>query len=117
MRLLTTTATSRRWASSSEIGRASRSPGPHPGGNAAPIYRGGGMRTDITVASGSVVDGVTYLAGSSTIQNNAVSDSGGGIWARARQTGVPVDPSAAFRVAGGSESYTGPLTGATLPAW
>jgi len=75
------------------------------------------MRTDITVASGSVVDGVTYLAGSSTIQNNAVSDSGGGIWARARQTGVPVDPSAAFRVAGGSESYTGPLTGATLPAW
>jgi hypothetical protein len=80
-------------------------------------YRGGGMRTDIAVAGGSVVDGVTYLAGSSTIRDNSASDSGGGIWARARQAGVPVDPSPAFRAADGSPSYVDPLTGATLPAW
>jgi hypothetical protein len=57
------------------------------------------------------------LAGSTTIASNAAGDEGGGIWARARQAGVLVDPSPAFRVADGTASYTDPVTGATLPAW
>jgi hypothetical protein len=85
-------------------------------------YRAGGLRTDSTVSSGVVTDGITYLAGSTTFASNAAANAadggqGGGIWARARQAGVNVDPSPAFRVAGGSTFYTDPLTGATLPAW
>ncbi len=87
-------------------------------------YRAGGLRADSTVSSGVVTDGITYLAGSTTIASNAAASAadggqGGGIWARARLQGTTtaVDPSPAFRVAGGSSSYTDPLTGATLPAW
>jgi hypothetical protein len=84
-------------------------------------YAAGGLRTDSTVSSGLVTDGITYLAGSTTFASNAAANGGqgGGIWARARIAGTTtaVDPSPAFRVAGGSMSYTDPLTGATLPAW
>ncbi len=87
-------------------------------------YRAGGLRTDSTVSSGVVTDGITYLAGSTTFASNAAASAadggqGGGIWARARIAGTTtaVDPSPAFRVAGGSTTYTDPLTGATLPAW
>ena len=82
-------------------------------------YRGGGLRTDSAVSSGGIVtDGITFLAGSTRIASNAASGGqGGGIWARARQSGVSVDPSPAFRVADGGASYIDPLTGATLPAW
>jgi hypothetical protein len=79
-------------------------------------YRGGGLRTDSTLADGSPSDGITLLGGSTTISSNTAGNQGGGIWARASQDDS-LDPSVAFRAADGTASYTDPITGATLPAW
>jgi hypothetical protein len=81
-------------------------------------FRGGGLRADATVnAAGALAAGATILGGSTTIDTNSAGDQGGGIWARVRQSGVPVDPSIAFLVSDGSGSVTDPLTGAPVPAW
>ena len=81
-------------------------------------YRGGGLRVDATVGTtGGLLAGATILGGTTTIDSNSVGDQGGGIWARVRQSGVPVDPTIAFRVSDGSGSITDPLTGAAVPAW
>jgi hypothetical protein len=85
-------------------------------------YRGGGLRTSSTIQDGSVVSGITLLAGSTTIDANTAGDRGGGIFVRLGGTPEPppvMQPTASltFRVADGSPSYTDPLTGSTLPAW
>jgi hypothetical protein len=81
-------------------------------------YRGGGLRVDAAVGTtGALLDGATILGGTTTIDSNSAGDQGGGIWARVRQSGVPVDPSIAFLVSDGSGSITDPLTGAPVPAW
>jgi len=81
-------------------------------------YRGGGLRADAAVGTtGVLLDGATILGGTTTIDTNSAGDQGGGIWARVRQSGVPVDPSIAFLVSDGSGSITDPLTGAAVPAW
>ena len=81
-------------------------------------FRGGGLRTDAAVDSAGVLTGgATILGGTTTIDTNSAGDQGGGIWARVRQSGVPVDPSIAFLVSDGSGSITDPLTGDPVPAW
>jgi hypothetical protein len=81
-------------------------------------FRGGGLRTDAAVDSAGVLTaGATILGGTTTIDTNSAGDQGGGIWARVRQSGVPVDPSIAFLVSDGSGSITDPLTGSPVPAW
>lgn len=81
-------------------------------------FRGGGLRADAAVSSGgTLLDGATILGGTTTIDTNSAGDQGGGIWARVRKSGVPVDPSIAFLVSDGSGSITDPLTGAPVPAW
>ena len=73
-------------------------------------YRGGGLRVDATVGTtGGLLAGATILGGTTTIDSNSVGDQGGGIWARVRQSGVPVDPTIAFRVSDGS--------GSAMPGW
>jgi hypothetical protein len=82
-------------------------------------FRGGGLRADATVnaTTGLLQNGATILGGTTTIDTNSAGDQGGGIWARVRKSGVPVDPSIAFLVSDGSGSITDPLTGAPVPAW
>ena len=81
-------------------------------------YRGGGLRVDAAGGTtGALLSGATILGGTTTIDTNSAGDQGGGIWARARQAGVPLDPSIAFLTSDGSGSLTDPLTGAAVPAW
>jgi hypothetical protein len=81
-------------------------------------FRGGGLRADATVSTaGVLLDGATILGGTTTIGTNSAGDQGGGIWARVRKSGVPVDPSIAFLVSDGSGSITDPITGSPVPAW
>jgi hypothetical protein len=76
-------------------------------------YRGGGLRTSSTIQHGRAVMGITVLAGSTRIVDNAAGFEGGGIFVRLPQEAANL----ALQVADGTRSYTDPLTGSRLPAW
>jgi hypothetical protein len=76
-------------------------------GNTA-AYRGGGMRNDATLESGTPTDGITILSGTTTITSNTAGNQGGGIWA---------NTNAGVFGADGTATYKDPISDATLPAW
>ncbi len=70
-------------------------------------YRGGGMRNDATLESGTPTDGITILSGTTKISSNTAGNQGGGIWA---------NTNAGVFAADGTTTYKDPISGATLSA-